>query len=108
MELKNLPRNHPAHLYKSYWDAFSTEETIPNIILYHGRILVPNSAQAETLRTLHMNHCGLAKSLANARQLYFWCGMAKDIKNDIEKCQECLKMKLSKHLEPLVLSLIHI
>ena len=76
MELKNLPKNHPAHLFKSYWDALSTEETLPNILLYHGRILVPRSAQAETLKTLHMNHCVLAKSLANARQLYFWCRIA--------------------------------
>ena len=90
MELRNLPKDNPAHqsmtgVYQSYWDALSTEETLPNILLFHGRIFVSSSAQAEILKTLHMNHCGLAKSLANARQLYLWSRMAKDIQNDIEK-----------------------
>ena len=51
-----------------------------------------------------MNHCGEGKSLANARQLYYWDGMAKDIKNDISKCGECLLLKPSKPMESLVQS----
>ena len=51
--LHNLPKDHAAHQsktggYQNYWDALSTEETIPNLILYHRVIIVPHSAQAES------------------------------------------------------------
>ena len=74
------------------------------LALYHGRVLIPKAARREILEILHMNHCGEGKSLANARQLYYWDGMAKDIKNDISKCRECLLLKPSKPMESLVQS----
>ena len=65
IELRNLPKDNPAHqsktgAYQSYWDALSNKEMLPNILLYHGCKLVPSSAQAKTLKIIQMNHCGLA------------------------------------------------
>ena len=42
--LDSLPKDHPAQNYKSYWHAISTEQLLPKLIMYHGRILVPNVA----------------------------------------------------------------
>ena len=36
LEVKNLPKNHPAQKLKSQWQAMSIEETIPMLALYHG------------------------------------------------------------------------
>ncbi len=36
MELKNLPKNHPAQKLKNQWQAMSIEESIPMLALYHG------------------------------------------------------------------------
>ena len=70
--------------------------------MYHGRILVPNVAHKQILETLHMQHCGETKTLANARQLYFWIGMTDQIKLMTSKCETCLKLKPSKPVEPLI------
>ena len=64
--------------------------------------MIPKKAKAEVLEELHMNHCGEGKSLANACQLYFWRGMSDDIKNMVSRCQECLNLRPSKPMEPLV------
>ena len=92
--LVDLPRSQPAVLhYKSYWDALSTEKMLLKLILYHERILVPKETSKKTLDTLHLQHCGINKTLANARQLYFWSGLTEDIsvkmsgmpKNEVSK-----------------------
>ena len=101
-KLTDLPKDHPAHQYRSYWHALSIEQALPRLVIYHGRVMVPKTAQKEILETLHMQHCGEHKSLANARQLYFWAGMTDDIKTMVARCQECLRMKPSQPMEPLV------
>ena len=58
----------------------STEQVFPKLIMYHGRILVPKLAHKQILETLHVQHCGETKILANARQLYFWICMTDQIK----------------------------
>ena len=78
----------------------STEQVLQKLIIYHGR--VPNLAHKQILETLHMQHCGETKTLANARQLYFWIGMTDQIKLMTSKCETCLKLKPSKPVEPMI------
>ena len=80
----------------------STEQVLQKLIMYHGQILVPNVAHKQILETLHMQHCGETKTLANARQLYFWIGMTDQIKLMTSKCETCLKLKPSKPVEPMI------
>ena len=101
-KLGQLPRDHPAQDYRSHWDAMSVEPGLPKLMLYHGRIMIPKDAKREILETLHMQHSGETKSLANARQLYFWYGMTNDIKKMVSGCEECLKLKPCQHMEPTI------
>ena len=48
-----LPITHPAQKFQGQWDALSIEATLPHLILYHGRIVVPHEARKEVLKTLH-------------------------------------------------------
>ena len=80
----------------------STEQLLSKLIMYHGQILVPNVAHKQILETQHIQHCGETKTLANARQLYFWIGMTDQIKLMTSKCETCLKLKPSKPVEPLI------
>ena len=98
-ELNQLPRDHPAQSYSSYWDALAVEPELPGLILYHGRIVVPATAKEEILKTLHVQHTKETKTLANARQLYFWPGMTKDIKLMVSQCQQCIPLLPSQRLE---------
>ena len=61
-ELDLLPSNHPEQAFKSYWDAMAVEPELPNLIHYHGRIIVPKEAKKEILETLHMQHTGETKT----------------------------------------------
>ena len=97
---EQLPTDHPAQAFRGQWDALSTEPALPNLILYHGRIVVPKEAKTEVMRSLHIQHTGESKTLANARQLYFWIGMTQDIKLMVASCQVCLSCKPSQRLEP--------
>ena len=71
-KLHKLPKGHPAQQFKMYWDVLSIEPEMPGLILYHGRIVVPQEAREEALENLHKQHCGETKTLQLARSLYFW------------------------------------
>ena len=47
-----------------------------------------------------MQHTGESKTLANARQIYFWPGMTADIKSMVASCQECQPFQLTQRIEP--------
>ena len=100
--LDSLPKDHPAQDYRSYWHAISNEQVLTKLIMYHGQILVPNLAHKQIVETLHMQHCCETKTLANARQLYFWMSMTDQIKLMTSRCKTCLKLKPSKPVEPLI------
>ena len=52
------------------------------------------------MKTLHVQHTGESKNLANARQIYFWPGMTADIKFMVASCQECQPFQLTQSMEP--------
>ena len=83
---EQLPTDHPAQAFRGQWDALSTEPALQNLILYHGRIVVPKEAKTEVMQSLHVEHTGKSKTLANARQLYFWIEMTQDIKLMVALC----------------------
>ena len=48
-----LPTTHPAQKFQGQWDAFSTEGTLPHLILYHGRIVVPERSPQDPTHLTH-------------------------------------------------------
>ena len=87
-------------MFKGQWDALSTDLTLPHLLLYHGRIFVPEAAKKEGMKTLHVQHTGESKTLANTRHIYFWPGMTADIKFMVASCQECQPFQLTQRMEP--------
>ena len=53
-KLNDLPKDHPALHYRSYWHAMSLEQTLPKLVFYHGRVMVPKAAKKEVMETLHL------------------------------------------------------
>ena len=104
-EVHKLPDGHPGQMFKMHWHALSTEPDMPNLILYHGRIVVPEAARNEALENLHIQHAGETKTLQLARSLYFWPGMTRTIRKKVSNCPECLEMRPSRPREPLIQTL---
>ena len=57
-EFATLPDDHPMLGIKDYWDALSIEQTLPGLVMYHGRVWVPEMARASIMEKLHLDHCG--------------------------------------------------
>ena len=71
-------------------------------MLYHNRILIPEAAKKTILDSFHVQHSGETKTLMNARQLYFWPGMTRDIKLMVGACKECVPYLPSQQKEPII------
>ena len=78
---------------------------MPHLMLYNGRIMVPERARARIKEALHLAHLGETKTLALARTLYHWPGMVRDLKNMVWACEPCEKNRISKPNEPLLQTL---
>ena len=95
--IRNLHKHHPAHQYSAQWEAISVHGIF---LTFHGRMIVPAAARKKVLANLHLQHTGRTKTLADARQLYFWPGMTNQIELMIANCRECIAVLPSQTLEP--------
>eukprot|EP00095_Tigriopus_kingsejongensis_P004742 maker-scaffold1127_size61050-snap-gene-0.12 protein:Tk04742 transcript:maker-scaffold1127_size61050-snap-gene-0.12-mRNA-1 annotation:"hypothetical protein DAPPUDRAFT_269522" len=57
------------------------------LVLDGQRVVLPPQARPAALHLLHTAHCGLAKTMANACDLYFWPGMRADVMAYINACE---------------------
>ena len=101
LDPKTLPATHPARLYRNQWAALAFEKDVGLLSLY-GRVVVPRAVQRDVLRSLHIQHTGQLKTYKNAKQLYFWPQMSRDIKEMVSNCPECVAYLPSNPLPPLV------
>ena len=94
---RNLHKSHPVQQYRSQRDSMAVDG---GFLTYHNRLVVPESGRAQVLSTLHIQHTGVTKTLMDARQLYFWPGMTKDIEMMVARCEECTACLPAQALEP--------
>ncbi len=73
------PSNHTVHT----GDELSVEN---GIILKGGKILIPESQQAEILNQLHYGHLGITKTQLRACDMVYWNNMNKDIEMMVQHC----------------------
>jgi hypothetical protein len=75
------------------------------ILIYKGRIYVPNSQELKKLilREMHnvpyAGHPGYQKTIAAVKSQYYWPGMKKQVVDFISICLECKKVK-AEHRHP--------
>ena len=71
-------RNVPSPL-KSFWDVRNDIHDANGILLKDNRLVIPSAWRKDILRKLHISHCGIEKTKANARMTVFWPGPTKHI-----------------------------
>ena len=80
---KNLPKSDP---FRPIYDKLSTNN---GFVLFGDRLVVPKDSQKDILEELHKGHIGQKKTLALAKQNYFWPNMNNDVKQMILGCKAC-------------------
>ena len=72
------------------------------VLVYHGRLYVPEAIRQELLYELHegAGHFGVEKTLAKAMRQFFWRGMEKDIRKWAKSCASCLRQKVNRGRQP--------
>ncbi len=73
-------------IYES-WDHLSTYNGL--ILVKAQRIFIPLTMRYPITKALHIAHIGMNRSIAFAKQLYWWPKMNDDIRGFIANCAEC-------------------
>ena len=98
---EHLPPTHPARILKSFWDDISIFDDV--LLVYKdNRIYVPKNYRSSILDKLHLSHCGISKTKALARQLFFWPGLTKEIETRIANCEDCRRYSASQSSQPVL------
>ena len=100
-KIRELQRGHPAWMFKKQWNFMGIQDQY-GLIVYNGRIVVPEEARKQVLQKLHIQHTGQVKTYQNARQLYFWPNMRNSINQMVESCPQCIRMQPSQTVEKLI------
>ena len=76
-----------------------------DLILFDStRIIPPTSAIKDILSRLHAGHGGQEKTLFLANKLFYWPGLANDVKTYVQSCSACYKRLPSQKQKPCVSS----
>ena len=59
-------------------------------------------AVESVLKTIHIQHSAVEKSLRNAKFIYFWPKMVDQIKLMVSGCERCLENSPSQQKEPMI------
>ena len=86
---------------KSFWNVRNDIHVTDGILLKDNRLVIPSLWKKDILQKLHLSHCGIEKSKANARMTVFWPGMTKDIEEMVSSCETCMKYQSKQPKEPM-------
>ncbi|XP_045170972.2 uncharacterized protein K02A2.6-like [Mercenaria mercenaria] len=87
---------------QDYWNHRDELAVEDGIIVRGSKIVIPKSEQSDMINAVHMNHPGCQKSVDRARDILFWSGMTKQIKEHVLACPICVKYRAANSKEPLL------
>ena len=96
--LGNLPKAHPARALGPKWDEISLSQ---GLLTIDRRIVVPPTARNGILQMMHKSHSGMTKTLQLGRSLNYWPNMNNAIRQMVEQCEICQRLRPAQKKEPL-------
>ena len=72
------------------------------LVIRGCQIVIPPTQVRDVLKRLHESHQGIEKTKRRARQSVFWPGYTNDIKQVVQACDDCQKLRPSPVKEPLI------
>lgn len=71
------------------------------VLFKNSRIVIPTELQSKILNMIHGSHFGIEKTLAYARERFFWPDMSVQVKNVVRDCRICEQFMRNNQKEPL-------
>jgi hypothetical protein len=96
-------RRHTSANVRQFWAIRMDLSIDDGLVLYNGRIVVPQAARRDILKKLHSSHQGITRTKRRARQALYLPGMPNDIVLLVEGCQPCQQARPSLPKEPMIL-----
>ncbi|XP_037924372.1 uncharacterized protein K02A2.6-like [Hermetia illucens] len=78
---------------KPYYDKLEELSYENGILMWQGRIIVPDNLQEVTLRHLHRGHPGIGSMRASARYYVWWPNIDKDVEHTVKSCMACQRQR---------------
>lgn len=85
--------------YFSYRDELTVQD---GLVLRGLRIVIPISTRKEMKDKAHSGHVGINACIRRAKDLIYWPGMSKEIRQYVECCDICSSMPDKQAKEPLI------
>ena len=83
--------------YRRHYESFTV---VGSVVLFKGRILVPEALREQVLQTLHQGHQGVTSMALRASGSVWWPGIAESIRKKRENCRDCDKNAPSQQAAP--------
>ena len=88
-------------LARKYYGIRAELVLFQGLILFHDRIVIPDTLRANLLARVHIGHQGRERCKRLARSAIYWPGLNRDIDNMVDKCEPCLLRRNARPREPL-------
>lgn len=72
------------------------------LLFLNDKLIIPHSLRVSLLKILHEPHLGIEKTLARARNMFYWTGITDDVKTMVKNCRICEKYTRNNCSEPLI------
>ena len=101
VQIKELPKSHPARSLADIWSMAVVEETEKgDILTFNDRIYIPRGMRKDLLSALHSTHMGKERMYKMIKGLWIWENMRHNIDQFCERCIECQEWAASKNRQP--------
>ncbi|XP_024883540.1 uncharacterized protein K02A2.6-like, partial [Temnothorax curvispinosus] len=96
------PSYHKLDEFSQTFYRYKDQLHFENSLLFKDhRLVIPTELQSKICKWVHAPHLGIEKTVARAREQFFWPGMTNDIKEAVKDCVVCEQFTRNNQKEPL-------
>lgn len=86
-----------------YWNFRDEISYIDGLMLKGEKVIIPKSMQKNVIEQIHQkSHLGINKCVSRAKDVFYWQGMAAQIKDIVSQCAICNEFRSAQTKEPMM------
>ena len=85
------------------WNVLDEISYIDGLMLKGEKVIIPKSMQKNVIEQIHQkSHLGINKCVSRAKEVFYWQGMAAQIKDNVSQCAICNEFRSAQTKEPMI------